>query len=201
MTTSRRSPLFPLSSGLHESLSLFNKIILFLDIKTITKVCLFVSQEWNQAINNQKTLWQFLTERELKLQFLPNNIFPSNWNNNNNTMNNTSEYGDEDWKQIYMLLTRYSRWRWRRGLERNTDVEKEMRKMMMRTDLNNGEDEDDHEATATPQIMMFNNPVYFSPLIHNHHFKAMIIGDKKGKSKGVKSQQQQHVHYLCIKST
>ncbi|KAG2386328.1 hypothetical protein C9374_002774 [Naegleria lovaniensis] len=185
MSTPHYAPLFPLSSGLNESLPLFNKIILFLDIKTITKTCLFISQEWNQAINNQKTLWQLLTERELKLQFLPNNNnnnsqhtfqVPSSPNKSNN---NSSEYGNEDWKQIYMLLTRYSRWRWRRGIERNSDVEEKMRRMM---NVNENEDGDASSST-TPQILMFNNPVYFSPLIHNHHFKAMIIGDKKvGKS-------------------
>ena len=168
-------------AGDHEDYpSIIKRIALFLDVKTIIKTCIYVCPAWCQVLNDNNATWFLLTERELKLTFLhkpEQHNRPTSSSSSQSTSLHLTEHLSptasqqevleiDNWKRLYFLLTRFSRWRWRRGFERNIDVE------------NNRKQPNDN--TDQQVTLPFNNPVYFSPLIHNHHFKAMIIGDKKG---------------------
>src|SRR3989338_1908741 len=118
------TPFYPISSGNDTGpLLSFRNIMYFLDTRTILKNCYTISQEWHQALEDAN-LWQLLLERELKLQFLPlNNMYspssPSMGNTTNNKFYSSSSSSPStalvpslkkyEWKQLYFLLTRYSR--------------------------------------------------------------------------------------------
>jgi len=171
-----------LAGGHEEYPSVIKRIALFLDSKTIIKTCIYVCHAWCEVLNDSNAVWFLLTERELKLTFLhkPQHDRPTSSSSSQSTSLHLTEHlsptasqqeilDTDHWKRLYFLLTRFSRWRWRRGFERNIDVE------------NNRKHPSDNQQETDDQLTIpFNNPVYFSPLIHNHHFKVMIIGDKKG---------------------
>ncbi|KAL9653359.1 hypothetical protein ABK040_001995 [Willaertia magna] len=160
---------------------LLHQILLHLDIFTLLNTISFLSKDFYHFLStNNFYLWKELIERELNIKLIEKQ---------ETSAENLQIIENLDWKRIYFLLTKTSVLRWRRGFESAVDV-LQQQSSIVNTSMssvnnnnnNNGNNNADNGNNTNINIP-FNNPCYFSPLIHNYHLKSMIIGDKKvGKS-------------------